>query len=366
MKIKSNLKKNSIIIFIIIISIHLLVINGLEKQSIGFIWKNNKNIYRPNRNKCLFDSNDCLGMPSGHTEIATFIGLYLVNKYKKLTSYYAAFMIILLISIQRIISKRHSILQIIVGILLVCLYFTFYSFTNFSFISLGICLLIIIFYSIIIERLLNNQIRKPIPKWINKDMFAKIKEKQNTSYTRKFGEILSSSLIMFHSKTKLFIDWKDMEIMMDILIEKIKKQNINYTGIVGIKTGGAILSDYISKKMGIKNYKIKLSQAKNKCKYKKKITYTINKYLFNKKENIMLCEDTIEDITNQNIILIDEVISSGNTMQYAIKHLYKEKKAKYVYPVCLTNNNIVKKNIKYKVDTLLDHYIIIWPWGYDN
>ena len=366
MNIKSKLKKHSIIIFIIIISIHLLVINGLEKQSIGLIWKKDKNIYRPNRNKCLFDSNDCLGMPSGHTEIATFIGLYLVNKYKNLLMYYVAFMFILIISIQRIISKRHSILQIIVGILLACLYYTFYSFTNFSSKSLGVCLLIIIFYSIIIERLINKEIRKPIPKWVNKDMFEKIKEKQNKSYMIKSSEIGFSSLNIFHSNTKIFINWEELEVIMDILIDKIKEQNIKYTGIVGIKSGGAILSDYISKKMGIKNYKIKLSQVKNKGKSGRKTIDMINTYLFNKKENIMLCEDTIEDITNQNIILIDEVIASGNTMQYAIHHLYKEKQAKYVYPVCLSNNKIVKKVIKYKVDNLLDHHIIIWPWGYDN
>ena len=157
-----------------------------------------------------------------------------------------------------------------------------------------------------------------------------------------------------------------MEIMMDKLIEEIKKQNINYTGIVGIKTGGAILSDYISKKMGIKNYKIKLSQSRNKGKSGKKMIDVINTYLLNKKENIVLCEDTTEDVTNQNLILIDELIASGNTMQYAIDHLYKVKKAKYVYPVCLTENHIVKKNIKYKVDSFLDHQIMIWPWGYDN
>ena len=226
--------------------------------------------------------------------------------------------------------------------------------------------MIIIFYSIIIERLLNNQIRKPIPKWINQDIFAKIKEKQNKSYMIKSSEIFFSSLNIFHSKTKLFINWEDLVVIMDILIDKIKEQNINYTGIVGIKTGGAILSDYISKKMGIKNYKIKLSQAKNKGKSGKKTIDMINTYLLNKKENIILCEGTIEDVANQNIILIDEMIASGNTMQHAINHLYKEKKAKYVYPVCLSNNNIVKKVVEYKVDILFDHHIIIWPWGYDN
>jgi hypoxanthine phosphoribosyltransferase len=365
MNIYFNLNKESII-FIIIIVIHLLLINGVEKQSIGLIWKKNKNVYRPNRMKCLFDNNDCLGMPSGHAEFVTFIALYLVTKNNKFPVYYAATMFILIISIQRILSKRHNTLQIIVGILLACLYYTIYSFTNFSLISLGICLLIIMFYSIIIERLINKQIRKPIPKWINKDIFPKIKEKQNSLYTIKLRDILFSSLSIFHSKLKLFIDWKDLEIIMDNLIDKIKKQNIKYTGIVGIKTGGAILSDYISKKMGIKNYKIKLSQAKNKCKSGKKSADLVNTYLLKKKESLILCEDTMGDVSNQNLILVDEVIASGNTMQYAINHLYKEKKAKYVYPVCLSENQMAKQNMKYKVDVLLDYHIIVWPWGYEN
>ena len=364
MNIKIDLKKQLIVF--IIACIHLLIVNGLEKQSIGLIWKGNNNIYRPNRSKCLFDSNDCLGMPSGHTEFATFIALYVIYNYKNEFVCFAGILFILLVGIQRIIFKRHNILQIIVGILFACLYYTFYSFTKFSFISLGICLLIIMFYVIIIERLINKEIKKPIPEWVNKDMFTRIKEKQNIPYIIKLKDILLSSINIFHSGLKLYIDWKDMEIMMDILIEEIKKQNMNYTGIVGIKTGGAILSDYISKKMGIKNHKIKLSQAKNKCKSGKNTVNSINTYLLNKKENIVLCEDITEDITNQKLILIDEVIASGSTMQYAIDHLYKVKKAKYVYPVCLTENHILKKMIKYKVDSLLDHQIMIWPWGYDN
>ena len=53
-------------------------------------------------------------------------------------------------------------------------------------------------------------------------------------------------------------------------------------------------------------------------------------------------------------------------MQYSIEHLYKKKKAKYVYPVCLSESQITKKKMKYKVDILLKHHIIVWPWGYDN
>ena len=135
MNIKINLKKY-LIVFIIVFT-HLLIVNGLEKQTIGLIWKDNNNIYRPNRNECLLDSNDCLGMPSGHTELATFAALYVMYKYKNLFVYFAGVLFVLLIGIQRIISKRHSILQIIVGILFACLYFTFYSFTNFLQINLN-------------------------------------------------------------------------------------------------------------------------------------------------------------------------------------------------------------------------------------
>lgn len=361
---KLNLNQGCIFIFILLI--HFLIINGLEKQSIGLIW-NNKINYRPDMG-CKFESNDCLGMPSGHTEFVTFLALYTATQYDKVIVYYLSCISILLVALERYILKRHTILQIIAGFLFAFTYYVIYYKTKFSTISLGICLLVMMIYSIIIERQINNKIKQPLPSWINEDMIEKIKEKQNKSYVVKLKEIWFSSLNIFHSKLKLFIDWNDLELIMDNLIEKIKSQNKNYVGIVGIKTGGAILSDYISKKMGIKNFKIKLSYEKNKCNSgNSSNTFdVINTYVLDNNEPFIICEDTTQNIENQNIILIDEIIASGNTIQHAIDYLYKEKQAKYIYPVCLSINNIKKKHMKYPIDVMLDYHIIVWPWGYDN
>ena len=360
-------KSNSIVeicIFIIIVVIHFLIINGLEKQSIELIW-NQKEIYRPNMN-CQFQSNDCLGMPSGHTEFITFIALYAASKFNKTMVYSLAGISILLVAAERYISNRHAMLQIIVGFLFACLYYSVYLKSKFSVLSLGICLSIMLLYAILIERKINKKIREPIPSWVNEDMIEKIKEKQNSSYATKMKEILFSSVTVFDSKLKLFIDWDDLEAMMDTLIENIKSQNKNYVGIVGIKTGGAILSDYISKKMNIKNFKVKVSQERNKCESGKTTTDIINTYVLNKDETLIMCEDITENIANENVILIDELIATGNTMQYVIEYLYKIKQAKHVYPVCLSKNNIKKKKMKHPIDTMLDHHIIVWPWGYEN
>jgi hypoxanthine phosphoribosyltransferase len=154
---------------------------------------------------------------------------------------------------------------------------------------------------------------------------------------------------------------------MDTIIENIKKTNVHYDAVIGIKTGGAILSDYISFKLGLPNYKVKVSRSEYNC---KKQSYNVINDLFKKSilgnyGNIQICEAINDDLSGKNVILIDEQVSSGKTMIETINYLTFSKNVNIIYPSVIT---LYKK--KYNRNMHINHIItgtvLIWPWGYDN
>ena len=199
-------------------------------------------------------------------------------------------------------------------------------------------------------------------------MYKKIDEKKNTKLYKKYLSILLGSICFYINKMKLYISWSDLENMLDLSIKKIKNKNIQFNSIVGIKSGGAIISDYISKKLNINNYKIKLSSIENKCESGVTIKDIINKVKDkNYLKNHIICENIKDNIENTNVILIDELCSTGSTMYSSIKYLKYNKNVNYVYPFTLTkiNNDLKKLN---DIDILINKNMMIlcWPWGWDN
>ncbi len=131
---------------LIIAILHTLFINPLEKiiTSLFIIDK------RPNK-QCI-KNNDfkCLGMPSGHMEVATILCLLLYHQ--KIIPLSIAICIIILVGIQRILTMAHTIIQVVVGGLLGFLYFSAYK--NFDktrriFLSLLIVIILIVLYKLL-------------------------------------------------------------------------------------------------------------------------------------------------------------------------------------------------------------------------
>ena len=353
------------IVLTILIFIHFMFINGLEKTAIN-TFTQNSTIYRPIQKCDQTQPTYCLGMPSGHSEIGVILSLFLHRI--KFISLPVAITVILITGLQRILFHKHTSLQVFVGYIVGFIYFTIYKKLNFSYKSLLVCLSIFIGLTFIILKRIQIMLQDPIPSWVCKSMYPKIKEKKNTSLTYKFIQIWGSALAYYQPILKLYITWKELEEILDTAVERIKKTNKKYDCIVGIKTGGAIISDYISKKLNIKNYKIKLSLESNNCKKGKQLTDTINTYIFNNKdEKFMICEGIEDNLENKNVILIDELIASGNTMNYAYKYLYNEKKVKELLTFSLTiNTTHFPKENPLNVNYIYPHQIVVWPWGYDN
>ena len=144
------------------------------------------------------------------------------------------------------------------------------------------------------------------PAWIDVTLYPILQSKVNKPLLYKMGEIV-------FCKNK-YMSWPAVEIILDELIDKIKQTNIKFDAVVGIKSGGAILTKYIA---------------------------------------------------NKNILLFDELIYGGSTITNCINYLVNEKGVKTVFPV-----TIVSKKEKYDTFTPLYHqlglFTHVWPWGYDN
>lgn len=79
-----------------------------------------------------------------------------------------------------------------------------------------------------------------------------------------------------------------------------------------------------------------------------------------KKFNYIICEDIKIDIKNKNILLIDELLNTGNTVNFISNYLLNKKLANSITIscICITNNNN-NNNIIYS----MDKFYIFWPWG---
>ena len=368
MKIKiptTTIIPKNILIFLVITMIayyHFDLHNGLEKIfcETYFDYDSVKRPLSRCRNGVNGINTSCIGMPSGHAETITiFAALLYVYKFISLP---ICVTMILLFSAQRIVSNMHTFSQVCFGILLGALYVSIYSILNLSLYSfllvggIGLLLVILTVYK------LDQKINGPIPHWVDAAMIPSIHSKQKSPFYSKVGSIYINAVV----QNRTFVSWSQLEKYLDTIVEKFEKTGQNYDAVVGIKTGGAIISDYVSKKLGISNYKVKLSRSEYNC--KKNPNHTINdivqKRLFKNYGEYTICEGIDDNLAGKNVILIDELVSSGKTMAETYYYLQNTKKASNVYPVCIALEK--KYNGELHIDHVMNDLVLIWPWGYDN
>jgi membrane-associated phospholipid phosphatase len=141
---------------ILIIYYHRYIQNNIEKK-ISSLYFGYDNVKRPMSNDHMYTSRD-LGMPSGHAEIATIVSCILY--FYKYISLWVCILLIAFFSTQRIIANRHTVLQVIVGIVCGLLYSYIYIINNLSLLSFGIVVFIggVLFLSILyIQEKENNK-----------------------------------------------------------------------------------------------------------------------------------------------------------------------------------------------------------------
>lgn len=111
----------------IIVMIDVLLVNPLEKILFQKLFPNSQFVLRPTCTQILpqthKDSFHCLGMPSGHAE-AVALASVLILAYIDRSPITICILLLANIAnaIQRVVSKRHTILQVIAGTVFGCLY----------------------------------------------------------------------------------------------------------------------------------------------------------------------------------------------------------------------------------------------------
>ena len=360
---KLNKSFNIIIIIILVSLYHGILQNGLEKI-FSETYFNYKDVKRPliSCSSCLDGQPlGCIGMPSGHAETITILSslLYLYN----FIPLWLCLILIIGVSGQRITSNKHTLPQVLAGIFLGYIYTLLYHHFNLSIYSFFIVLSIGLILSLLCIYKLDKEINGPIPMWVDPKMKESINKKQNCPIYSKIGAIYANAVI----QNRTFISWEQLEKYLDIIIERIKHSGENYDAVIGIKTGGAIISDYVSLKLGIPNYKIKLSRSEYNCNKQPSnaINDIIKKNVFNDLGTFTVCEGIDESLEGKNIILIDELVTSGKTINEAYKYLKNEKQVGNTYAATIS---LCKKRYTgdISIDYLLPGTVLIWPWGYDN
>jgi hypoxanthine phosphoribosyltransferase len=210
---------------------------------------------------------------------------------------------------------------------------------------------------------LDKEIYNPIPSWVNSEMISSIKKKQDSPLYTKIGSIYINAVI----QNRTFISWTQLEKYLDIITNNIQNSGQTYNAVVGIRTGGAIISDYISQKLNLPNYKIKLSRSDYNCNKQpyNAINDIVKKNVLSSYGEFQVCEGIDDNLQGKNIILIDELVSSGKTINEAYDYLKNEKQVSNIYP---TTISLYKEKYKgnINVNYVIEGTVAIWPWGYDN
>ena len=140
------MKLNAFIIISLLCIYHSVIQNRIEKEFYKTYFDNNL-VKRPTQKCISSESIQCIGMPSGHSEVTTIFAamLYFYN----IIPLWVALFIIFIFSLQRVNTNKHSTLQVLVGVLFGFIYSFIYKRFNLSLYSfsivLSIALLLLIF-----------------------------------------------------------------------------------------------------------------------------------------------------------------------------------------------------------------------------
>ena len=154
-----------------------------------------------------------------------------------------------------------------------------------------------------------------------------------------------------------YISWEDINCIIYKLSYEIE-QNIKPDIIITIVRGGMIPATMLSHKLGIRNVDCLI------------VRETIDDQINSKKHTpiIEITNEIREKCRGQNVLIVDDIIGSGNTLSIVKSELQKAMPASITSAVCYVNELNWKKHNATSVDMLAD-YIgstisgwVVFPW----
>lgn len=304
----------------------------------------------------------CLGMPSSHSFFITTVMVYMSLLYPSKTTYILSIIIILFISSKRIKHKLHSQSQVLAGIL-IGFVFGYIGFkipptkTNIAILLsiTGICALYYARQSLREIKIFDEMYKKyPIPSYLSDISINSLNKKiqlDNRDYYIPTCILSNISGADTHKYT-----WKDIEDYLDKFINKVNIKK--YDKIIGILSGGAYLADYITVKTGIPIGYIKMNVYGGEKTFIDTVIKAIichtNKI---KVDMTKIKKYNIDDVKDKNLLIVDDCLSSGNTLNNVKQYLLNR------------GAKSVESYVIFGMDgSKCDHYSLIspaffMPWG---
>ncbi|MEM3431243.1 MAG: phosphoribosyltransferase [Candidatus Micrarchaeia archaeon] len=149
---------------------------------------------------------------------------------------------------------------------------------------------------------------------------------------------------------KYYLSWEKIEKLCQDIANQIEKQNVKIDKIIAISRGGLIPGRILS---GI---------LKNNNLSTIRVTFYTKPGVA--KDRPHLAEDLSTDVTDKNVLIVDDVVESGKTLSLTYNYL-KERGAKKVYTAALLDKIVDGKEKIMSPDFYSEKIAnkwIVYPW----
>ncbi len=144
---------------------------------------------------------------------------------------------------------------------------------------------------------------------------------------------------------KILLSWQEFGVLSEKLANKLKsKYNKEIDVVIGIAKGGLPISVYLANSLGAQWDSIRIR------------SYTSDGV----RGKMELLHDLHTDIRGKTVMLVDDIVDEGKTMEFAIKYLNE----KYHPKKIITTSLILKPRSEFRPDNYTQERSewIVFPW----
>lgn len=334
---------------IILLIYHIIALNPIEKLFVETHFGYSARPKEVCKEKRTFS---CSGMPSGHAEAAVFLAwwLYTIGIRNPL----ALFLVVIAVCAQRLTSKNHTPAQVMAGLATGLTYTIIYASLRSPGYAAVFALIVtacLLLYSTIV---INGKVLAPLPEWFDRSLLPIIEKKRNVTLVQKMQDLL---IYIGLQGRMIFLSWDQFENDVQELSRMIKT---NVDVVVGLKSGGAIMANYMGIFLKKPSCYIKLSRKCNRT-FAQTYNYILDEISNKRHDDLVLCEAFDCDVRGKDVLLLDEMVVTGNTLR-ATKKFIEERGARSV-TVAVFENRIFNAGLEY---VSLKKGYAVYPWGFDN
>lgn len=235
----------SVIVFIVVLGcLHALFVTPMEKEFVQLMTPTNSRVawtLRPNTSSTVPLTRWDYGMPSGHASFAGLTGG--LAYFMGIAPLWLFATYVVLMAVQRVGWRRHTVLQVVIGSLLGTLYALLYAHLDTGS-AIVACLLIIIVWIMATLVMSKRRHAKDVPPdWA-----------QKTTHTPTDPLVFQylSNMVNLHSYGHL--TWKDVETLVDMYILMLQSMDVTFDAVFPGDHGGKIVGPYMASKLGVPYY----------------------------------------------------------------------------------------------------------------